>query len=71
MKRATRQAPVPKKTTASKKSGSVSREEAIKRSYTAKPGDKLGGGWIDTSTGGNFCQWGDTSGKDFKMGECP
>ena len=28
-----------------------------------------GGKWVDTSTGGNFCQWGDAHGNDF-AGDC-
>lgn len=49
---------------------SVSRDEAIRRSYSAKPGDDLGGGWVDTSTGGNLCQQVDSDGNSW-VGECP
>ncbi|MGV9181718.1 hypothetical protein [Arcanobacterium canis] len=41
-----------------------------KRSYTAKPGDKLGGGWFDTSKPGKTCGGGDTHGNDW-IGERP
>ncbi|MFP7697078.1 hypothetical protein [Trueperella sp. LYQ143] len=48
----------------------ASREEAINKSYYSNPGDNLGGGWVDTSTGGLLCGGMDTEGNGWVY-ECP